>query len=125
MIRRKTKKVETLINLFEQKNEALSVVDLTNRLSTQMNKTTVYRILDRLEQSGVVHSFNDSNGLRWYAKCNGCSATKHTDTHPHFQCTDCGTIECLSMEIPVPSISNRQINSVEIMLKGTCERCIS
>lgn len=114
-----------MLRLFEEKNEAISVVELTNHLNAQMNKTTVYRILDRLEQSGIVHSFNDGNGLLWYAKCNGCSSVEHIDMHPHFHCTDCGTIECLPMDIAVPQISNRKINTVDIMFTGTCGNCLA
>jgi Fur family ferric uptake transcriptional regulator len=45
---RKTKSVNNLLELFEQTKEALSAIDLVKRLESEMNKTTVYRILDRL-----------------------------------------------------------------------------
>ena len=59
----------------------------------EMNKTTVYRILDRLEQDGTIHCFNGKDGLKWYAKCNGCSENHHYDLHPHFQCNNCDKVE--------------------------------
>ena len=85
---RKTKALSTVLSIFESKNEAKSVVSLIELVKGDMNKTTVYRILDRLEQDGIIHSFNGKDGLKWYAKCEGCSAHKHSDTHPHFQCTE-------------------------------------
>ena len=33
-----------------------------------MNKTTVYRILDRFEKEGILHWFIDNDGLKRYAK---------------------------------------------------------
>tara|TARA_B110000046_G_C12975789_1_gene391063 strand:- start:188 stop:379 length:192 start_codon:yes stop_codon:yes gene_type:complete len=47
---RKTKGVNLVLQIFEEKNEAKSVVRLIELLKDKMNKTTVYRILDRLEQ---------------------------------------------------------------------------
>lgn len=120
---RKTKAVTTILNLFEEKQEAKSVVSLVELVKENMNKTTVYRVLDRLEQDGVIHSFNGKDGLKWYAKCKGCSAHKHSDKHPHFQCTECDKVECLSVEIKIPSIKNHKIDSSDILLTGQCEAC--
>lgn len=122
---RRTKSVETLLSVFEKGQHALSAIDLVERLKNKMNKTTVYRILERMEQDGIVHAFNDVNGLKWYAKCNGCSSEHHVDTHPHFQCKDCGTMECLSIDISIPHISNLQIDTAKIMLVGKCTQCLS
>lgn len=122
---RKTKSVETLLEVFEQSENAISVVDLVNQLKEEMNKTTVYRILDRLEKEGTVHSFLGKEGLKWYAKCQGCSSGHHVDAHPHFQCKDCGSVECIELDVQIPAIKNYQINSVEIMLQGTCSNCAS
>lgn len=120
---RKTKSVELLLGIFSQNSNALSVVNLVKKTKNQMNKTTVYRILERMESEGVVHSFNDINGNKWYAKCHSCSSDNHLDSHPHFQCKDCGAIECLSVEIAIPKVPNFQIDSAEIMLVGTCRNC--
>ena len=48
-----------MLDLFENTSNALSVVELTDTFSKKMNKTTVYRILDRLEEAGELHSFTD------------------------------------------------------------------
>ncbi len=120
---RKTKAVTTVLQIFEAKNEAKSVVHLIELVKDKMNKTTVYRILDRLEQDGVIHSFNGKDGLKWYAKCQGCSASNHLDKHPHFQCTECDKVECLSVEIKIPSIKNHKVESTDILLMGQCDVC--
>ena len=120
---RRTRSVETLLGVFEQSEKAISVVDLVSQLQKEMNKTTVYRILDKLEEDGIVHSFLGKEGLKWYAKCQGCSSGHHVDAHPHFQCNNCGTIECLSLDVKIPTVKDYQISSVEIMLQGTCAQC--
>lgn len=121
---RKTKSVQTLLALFEKNTEAVSAVQLIELLKEKMNKTTIYRILERLENDGIVHSFVDKDGLKWYATCHGCSAAQHSDIHPHFQCETCGQVDCLSVEMKIPSIPNREINFSQILLIGKCENCI-
>jgi Fur family ferric uptake transcriptional regulator len=121
---RKTKSVETLLSIFENNKNAISAVQLIDLLKEKMNKTTIYRVLERIENDGVVHSFVDKDGLKWYAACHGCSATEHIDIHPHFQCQDCGKIDCLTVEVKIPSIPNRKINFSQVLLIGKCESCI-
>ena len=123
---RKTKLVEALLHLFEQDNNALSVVDLIERFKGKANKTTIYRILERLEKEGMLHSFKGQNGLTWYAKCfSECSSACHKDIHPHFQCQECGKVECLSISIDLPSVKTHRIESAEMFLVGQCAACLA
>jgi Fur family ferric uptake transcriptional regulator len=122
---RQTKSVKTILALFEQNNTAFSSVDLIEKLKEQMNKTTVYRILERLEDDGILHSFKGEEGLQWYAKCQGCSTGKHYDKHPHFQCRRCGRTECLDLELVLPYVPQYRIDSAELLLLGQCEDCLS
>ena len=120
---RKTKSVSQILQFFEEKNVAKSAANLTELVKDKMNKTTVYRILDRLEEGGFLHSFSGKDGLKWYAKCHSCSAHNHKDAHPHFQCTSCDKVECLSLDIKIPSIKNHNIETTDILLVGQCELC--
>ncbi|MBW8242939.1 transcriptional repressor [Muricauda oceani] len=120
---RKTKKVEALRQMFAETDKAISVVTLVDTLKGSMNKSTVYRILERLEEDGIVHSFNDTDGLKWYASCKGCSEKEHSDAHPHFKCTHCGNMECLPVDVQIPTISEYAIESSEIILVGECADC--
>lgn len=120
---RKTKAVEVLLNTFNTSDEAISAKKLINQLGTTFNKTTIYRVLDKLEDDGVLHSFLGKDGLKWYAKCNGCSADEHKDLHPHFQCLKCGKVDCLSVSVTLPKIPNRKIEISQLLIQGTCETC--
>ena len=124
---RKTRSVKALLNEFEQNKTALSTLDLVDRLNHQMNKSTVYRILERLEDDGILHSFTGQDGLTWYAlyNDNNCLHPHHLNTHPHFQCRDCGKTECLSIHIPIPEVAEHSIESVSLLLVGRCADCVS
>ncbi|WP_244526891.1 Fur family transcriptional regulator [Pseudozobellia thermophila] len=112
-------------DFFRQMDGAVGVVELVEKFKGQMNKSTIYRILDRLEDEGRVHSFLGGNGLKHYAKCHNCTSGHHSDIHPHFQCTSCGKVECVSCEIAIPELPNKRIQQVQLFLTGTCEGCSS
>ena len=122
-IMRQTKSVKRILNEFEKEPKALSTVDLIKRLSQDHNKTTIYRVLDRLEDDGVLHSFQGTDGVKFYAKCHGCSKSQHSDIHPHFQCVSCGKMDCLDVRVSIPKVPNRRVLSSEFLLQGHCEQC--
>lgn len=120
---RKTKAVEVLLNTFNNSKEAISAKQLISQLVGKFNKTTIYRVLDKLEDDGVLHSFLGKDGLKWYAKCQGCSASEHKDVHPHFQCLSCGKVDCLSVTVSIPKIDNRKVTVSQVLIQGQCETC--
>ncbi len=121
---RKTKSVVDLLSEFEKDSGAISASELVSRLSNKYNKTTIYRVLDKLEDDGVLHSFLGKNGSKWYAKCNDCSVSEHFDVHPHFQCVSCGKVDCLTVEVDIPKIPNRLVMNSQVLIQGKCESCI-
>lgn len=122
---RKTKSIEAILNEFEKDQSAISAIDLIKRFNEKLNKTTVYRVLDKLEDDGVLHSFLDKSGIKWYAKCSNCSNSKHFDTHPHFQCLSCGKVDCVAIKVNIPRIPNREIIVSQVLIQGTCENCLN
>ena len=121
---RKTKPVKLLLDLFDKKDSAISIVELVSIFSGKMNKSTVYRILNRLEESGLLHSFLGNDGLKRYAKGDQRpKISKSTVMHPHFLCEDCGISSCLPLEISTSSIPNYTIKSSEQLYLGQCNNC--
>lgn len=122
---RKTKSVKLVLNEFSKNSSTASVINLVERLKSEMNKTTVYRILENLEDDGILHSFLDKNGHKWYAKCKDCSSTLHNDHHPHFECVSCGKVDCLTIKLTLPEIPNLKVEVLQVLLQGKCEACYS
>lgn len=123
-ITRRTKSVELLLNEFQKDSRAISTTILIERLKSHINKTTIYRVLEKLEDDGILHSFIGSSGIKWYAKCAGCSKHEHNDIHPHFQCLECGKVDCLPVEVSIPDIENREVVVSQILIQGKCEGCV-
>jgi len=124
-ITRKTKSIDTLLSEFENKSGAISATALIKSLHSKLNKTTVYRVLDKLEDDGVLHSFLDKNGQKCYAQCKGCTKSAHIDGHPHFQCFECEKIDCLPLDVYIPVIPKREIKTYQILIQGKCEACLA
>ncbi|MEK9517156.1 MAG: transcriptional repressor [Flavobacteriaceae bacterium] len=122
---RKTKSLELVLNEFQGSTLAISVIELIKKLNSKLNKTTIYRILEKLEDDGILHSFLGNNGVKCYARCRNCSKSNHSDMHPHFECVDCGKIDCLTVEVQIPTIPNREVRSSQILFRGICETCFS
>ena len=123
-ISRKTRTVELVLELFREKKYAIPVVDIVSIFANKMNKTTVYRILQRLEDSGILHSFVDKEGLKRYAKGDQRKSNSTNQIiHPHFLCDDCGVSICLPLEISTPSIPNYTIKSSNHLYSGQCQDC--
>ena len=59
-VKRKTEAVTLLLEEFKKDSNAISAIELIKRLDQKINKTTVYRLLDRLEDDGVVNYFLDT-----------------------------------------------------------------
>jgi len=122
---RYTKSVAILLEAFDQTHGAISRLDLYDRLDVDMHLTTVYRILKRLEEDGKLHSFVGKDGKKWYKKCCEKSPIYNKKSHPHFQCKKCGRVECIDVDVEVPSIQNHKIDSVDLLILGFCESCAS
>ena len=122
---RKTKSIELLLNEFKTQKTTISTIELIQRLNSKLNKTTIYRVLENLVDDGILHTFIGHDGIKWYAMCTNCTKYKHEDLHPHFECIECGEIDCLKKEVIIPKIQNRKILSSQILIKGMCEKCIN
>jgi Fur family ferric uptake transcriptional regulator len=121
---RKTQASKLILNEFKKDSNAISAIELIKRLKSKINKTTVYRLLDKLADDGLLHYFLDMNGVKWFAKCKCCSKTKDNDIYPHFQCTDCGIVECLDMKVNIPEMPNRKITNSHVLVLGKCGLCL-
>ena len=123
---RNTKTVKLILDAFKKNDNPILISDLVSTFKQKMNKTTVYRILNRLEDSNILHSFVDKDGLKRYAKdIQKDSMSKDYKIHSHFICDDCGISSCLPIQIPTPSINNYKINSSEHLFIGQCGDCHS
>lgn len=92
-------------------------------LLPQLNRVSLYRCLDWLEEQGLCIRLNDSTGVRRYAWQEQGQHDHHQ--HAHFQCQHCGRTECLeAMTIPKVRLpSGYQADGITMLVTGTCHSC--
>ena len=122
---RKTESVELLLKEFQDTETALSTIELIKRLGKRINKTTIYRVLSKLEEDGVLHSFLGFDGVKWFARCKSRTQVHNSDIHPHFQCISCGKTECLDIKVDIPKLVNREVLLSQFIIKGKCNLCVA
>lgn len=105
----------------------LSAKDIFNTLerSSSINRVTVYRILDLLVDHGVVERISTGGRAFYY----GLAPNNHHAPHPHFYCTNCGQMDCLSPESLNVDMEDfirtfpGQVEKVEVRVDGICKNC--
>jgi Fur family transcriptional regulator, ferric uptake regulator len=91
-----------------------------------INRVTVYRILDLLAEKGLVIRLSGlGRGLVY-----GLAPNENHPPHPHFQCMDCGALQCmqpLSLSMDIREVQRSfagEIMAVDIRVSGTCGNCL-
>ncbi|CAM4084097.1 Fur family transcriptional regulator, ferric uptake regulator [Pedobacter westerhofensis] len=106
---------------------AISLTELEKGLGPS-DRVTIYRVLKKFEEKGLVHSIDDGSGAPKYALCaEDCVAGHHHDLHVHFFCNACRETSCLpKSKIPQVTLPEGFASEeVNLMVKGTCSKCIA
>ncbi len=109
-------------------NFPLSATDIFQTLarSASINRVTVYRILDLMVRYKLLERLSTAGRAFHY----GLAAGAAHRTHPHFYCTRCGQMDCLSADIlSVDTARLRRtfpgrIDKIEIRIDGICKNCL-
>jgi Fur family transcriptional regulator, ferric uptake regulator len=93
--------------------------------SREWDRATIYRNLVDLAEAGLLRRTDVGDHIwRFEAR----NTDDHDSAHPHFVCTECGTIECLpELELTIRrSKAPRAMRTkqVEVHVRGLCDACI-
>lgn len=86
------------------------------------NKTTIYRTLSNLVETGLVHEAFLDNRIQHYELSHNCG---QKCCHPHFTCSQCQQTVCIThvsapiVELPKGFTLHRQ----QIRVEGICDKC--
>jgi len=127
----KTKTREYIIsylkNHSEQRFTAKEIYDSVKGISETVNRTTIYRNLDRFCEQGQLVRFKEPNQDAWYYQYS--NEHSHCDKHIHAQCSECGKIFHLEnpfvedFEEKLHTVYGLDIDSAKTMIVGKCEDC--
>ena len=81
------------------------------RDSIYMDKATFYRNMSIFEKHNIVYSFMANDTKRYYEL--------RSDRHAHFECVECGSVECVRVAQVV--LDGYEVE--DMILKGRCREC--
>jgi Fur family ferric uptake transcriptional regulator len=114
-----------VLSVMTAKNTATSQPDLENLMS-DVDRVTLYRILNVFEEKGIIHKVFDLDGTANYAMCtSNCEENHHHDEHLHFNCTICKNVYCLEdLELPAFNLPNGfKAEGFTLYATGLCPKC--
>ncbi len=123
MKRRNTPAKEAVLNLLTNKAKAMSQDSIEKNINIDIDRATIYRVLNRFCEDGILHRIVAEDGKQYFAVCIKCDEKKLTDHHFHFRCTKCETIECLPIEVQFSLEKGYSVESVNCILTGVCKDC--
>jgi Fur family ferric uptake transcriptional regulator len=117
-----------LIELLAGQQCALTAQEIEDALrrenARRVSRASVYRVLDELEQLGLVQRVEIGQTMVRYERVSG-----HAEHHHHLVCDECGTVMPFSdpaLEQAIEVLSRRvplAVSDHEIVLHGACRRC--
>jgi len=118
-----------LLELLGEQRCALTAVEIEDALRASraggVSRASVYRVLDELEQLGLVQRVETGQAMVRYERVS--AGEEH---HHHLVCERCGDVRPFSdplLERTISSLSERvplAVSEHEIVLRGACPECV-
>jgi Fur family transcriptional regulator, ferric uptake regulator len=118
-----------ILELLDEQSCALSAIEVEHMLSSrrrEVSRASVYRVMDELEEIGVVQRVEIGQGVVRYEP-----VRRGSGHHHHLVCDTCGRLQPFSddeLERAIRRVSARLTLSVsehEVVLHGACATCSS
>jgi Fe2+ or Zn2+ uptake regulation protein len=123
---RRTKALEELLTTLVEADRPMTLAELASsaRLADQCDKATVYRLLQRLSEHGILRRLGLHERAAYFTLL---QPGKHSD---YLICTGCGKIESIKAPCPVHELEDEIREKTgyrglyhELEFFGTCPRC--
>lgn len=120
---RNTRPQKEVLHLLKERDGTLTADEILEALPIKVNKSTVYRILERFVKSGLLHFVTGQDGKAYYALCQNCDEEHEIHNHIHFQCENCGLVECLPHTLKLPQLPDYIVRETQFLMVGLCRNC--
>lgn len=122
--RRNTSTKQAVLAVLTKTGKAMSQNAIEKKITININRATIYRVLNRFCEDGVLHKIIAENGKQYFALFNKSGKEKMAKNHFHFRCTKCETIECLPVEVNFSIPDNYLVKNTNCILTGICKDCL-
>jgi Fur family transcriptional regulator, ferric uptake regulator len=118
---------EAILTLLHAARRPLAHGEITRERGVRgLDRVTVYRTLTALQEAGLLHRTQDNNGV-WRFGAHPRHQVGCPGNHPHFVCTSCGVMRCLSDQaLPWITVApGEQVVGKQMVAYGLCSGCAS
>ncbi|MGO3183852.1 MAG: Fur family transcriptional regulator [Aequorivita sp.] len=123
MKRRSTPTQDAVLAVLAEADEAMSQDVIEQKIGIEINRATIYRILNRFCEDGVLHRVVAEDGKQHFALGGKNEKEALAHNHFHFRCTKCKVVECLPFEVNYDLHEGYSVESVNCVLTGICNKC--
>ncbi|MEM7015235.1 MAG: transcriptional repressor [Verrucomicrobiota bacterium] len=121
---RRTKAMEEVLRALIERDQPLTLADLVDALGDLCDKATVYRLLIRLEDHGIIRRLGLHERSAYFTM-------RYPDRHDDYLiCKECGKIDSIDIACPVEKIekeisANSGFTNLyhELEFFGVCPKC--
>lgn len=121
---RRTRQRARILEVLSDSGRPVSREEIAQAMgSAPPNKVTIYRVLERLAEKGLVHRAFVRERTWYFELADRCTDEQ---CHPHFTCTDCGDMHCLpetSLPLAKSPRAGFVISHQRVQLEGLCPKC--
>ncbi len=121
--RRNTPTKEAVLSSLREADSAMSHEMIADKIETKADRATIYRILNRFCEDGLIHRIVADDGKQYFALCSDCELHDHQHDHFHFRCLACEKLECLEQTVKVQLPHGYTQANVNVVISGYCADC--
>ncbi len=119
-----TKQKDIIIVDIKKHKDEFTIKDIYNELDGKIGLTTIYRLIDKLVESGTINKSIGKDNVTYYQYLEECDK----ENHFFLKCESCGTMEhidCDCIEELSNHISKEHNFSLtdHIIINGKCNNC--
>lgn len=121
-----TKQRTLILDLLKKYDREFTVKEIYENISDTCGLTTVYRVIDKLFEDGLIKKIVGENGSIYYQYLDNCSH----ENHFYLKCNNCGKlihIDCdciVDLKKHILDEHKFSLLSKNIIIDGLCSNCI-
>lgn len=123
MKRRNTPTKEAVLNVLKHAGKAMSQDAIEQEITIDINRATIYRVLNRFCEDGILHKVIAEDGKQYFALGDTTQKAEPLLQHFHFKCRVCNTLECLPNKVNFSVPKGYLAENVNCVITGVCKNC--
>lgn len=121
-----TKQRDLILNIIKKQKKEFTIKDVYEKLNNEVGLTTVYRLINKLVDEGLLNKEINSENVTIYQYLERCEENNHF----YLKCQSCGKIIHIDCDC-IKDLSNHilkhhkfKTNNDHIIINGVCSNCI-